>query len=256
MLGACQKLWSKEILNTRRENWMGKFCSGLSVLLLMTSVIFAGTTFTFDDGLVPGQMDGVLLNQHPVSDYLTAGYGCTISARGMSVNQGLWQGNDSQYISTHGFTGRAFDIYFGQTDYSLCQGNFLSNPGAPINSVSFDWYVFNPTTGADFTFRAYDADGNFVKEAVRELEDNSYWIFSDDLVDEFHWFTHGGGGSICFEFDTPVYQIQFSDNGIHDVGIDNLILECAPAVVPSPGALVLCSIGLLGIGTVRKRFMR
>lgn len=101
----------------------------------------------------------------------------------------------------------------------------------PITSVSFDWEVFAESGTPDAVFSVYYAEGERIE----------YWTYSGDQ----------GFGTITppFKFSRPVYAIAFSDNSIHDIGIDSLMVT----PVPGPNSLLLLSSGLVGLAGLRKR---
>lgn len=104
----------------------------------------------------------------------------------------------------------------------------------PIRSVSFDWQVFADSGPTDFAFAAYDADHNIIGLPL---------VLNSGI----------GFGTIGpILFSEPAYVLSFSNNRIHDIGIDNL--NVTP--VPEPASILLFSSGLLGLSRLRRgRFL-
>ena len=181
--------------------------------ICFVGVVHAGATFTFDDGgLSFADKDAA------VSTYMTAKYGSTVTTNGVFAAKNPVF-NPTMFISTYVGYGGAFEISFD----------------VPVDSASFDWFVFEATAGADFKYMAYDQDGN--------------------LVD---WFTqycgsNSGGESGLLEYSTPVARLWFSNEGFHDVGIDNLKVGGGTAPIPAPGAILLGTVGVSIVGWLRRR---
>lgn len=206
------------------------FCACAQATLVTTS-------FTFD-GLCIGTGSRLL------SDYMTEKYGADITIEGAWVGALGFTGNictQDRYITTSICHQGYFDICFAE----------------PITSVSFDWYVFNPTEGADFEFTAYDYDNNVIGQPLSaELADNSWCWLSDDQIDRLCWFNHRAGGFAQFQFYTPVSCMKFSDHGVHDVGIDNLTVVRDAHQVPEPAAVSILSLAVLLLTTRKRRRSR
>ncbi len=199
------------------------FCARAQASLVTTS-------FTFD-GLCIGAGEDLL------SGYMTKKYGSDVTVEGAYVGALGFTGNictQQRYITTQIRQQGRFDIFFAQG----------------VVEASFDWYVFNPTEGADFEFAAYDYDNNVIGPPLTaELADNSWHWLSDDQVDRFFWFNHSGGGFAGFKFDVPVWHLKFSDHGVHDVGIDNLTVVRDDHEVPEPAAVSILSLAVLLLTT-------
>jgi hypothetical protein len=181
--------------------------AAILVLFLSGIVQAAPALFTFDDGTLASG-DGDI----KVALYMTSRYPPFVLVNGTQVHSGDGFGND---------------LYLWTRGQLLFPGDIEVVLGTPANAVAFDWYVFNATSGADFTFVAYDIHGNIVHQASWDAG------------------ISGTGDSYSTgPLATPVYRLVFSDNHKHDIGIDNLFLD----PVPVPSALAL---GLIGVGLLR-----
>jgi hypothetical protein len=189
------------------------------LILLFAALAVAGpvhatpTLFTFDDGGLSSG-DGDLA----VSAYMSSLYSSLVVVNGSDVHSG---------------DGFGPDLYLWTRAQLLNPGNIRIILTVPTTSVSFDGYIFDATSGADFTFTASNS------------------LFGPPVFQQ-SWNT-GTGTGFSFSsgpFTEPAYILNFSDSGKHDVGIDNLVL--APpgptSPVPVPGAALL---GLLGAVLVR-----
>jgi hypothetical protein len=150
-------------------------------------------SFTFDDGgLANGDGDVKL------SLYMSSLYPPAVVVNGADVHSG---------------DGFGSDLYIWTRPQLIGAGNILIGMVVPATSVSFDGYIFDATSGDDFTFTAKD--------------------LLDHTIYQKSWNTGDGTG---FSFSTgplpePAFFLSFSNAGMHDVGIDNLILD---SVGPPP----------------------
>jgi hypothetical protein len=192
----------------------------LSVLLVASAAGWtqgAPISFTFDDG---GLADGD--GDIRLSLYMSSLYPPLVLVNGAEVHSG---------------DGFGSDHYLWTRPRLLGAGNILLGMVVPTTSVSFDGYIFDATSDADFTFTAYDLMGHTIYQQS--------------------WNTGSGTG---FSFSTgpfsePVYALNFSNSGQHDIGIDNLTLEPVDAAppVPAPGAALLAAIGAALVRSLRRR---
>ena len=172
------------------------------------------TLFTFDDGaLAVG--DGDL----KVSAYMGLSYPSWVLTNGAEVHTG---------------DGFHSNLYLWTRLQLLNPGNLRVWLDVPTTSVAFDAYVFKATTGADFTFTAYDQKGQIILRQSWDAGVNGVG------------YSYASG-----PLPMPAYSLNFSDNGRHDVGIDNLLLT----PVPVPGAALLGLIGVLLVGRLRRRVL-
>lgn len=190
------------------------------VSLVTVAAQAAPTLFTFDS---LNLLDG----ENAISQYMSNLYGSKVVVDDAVV----WQGDGfgtTKYITTlnpcNPFWDGNFEIKFREEG---------------VRCVSFDWFVFDDTSGADFTFKAYDANGNKI------------WQWNAELAGE-SCRNQTGGGTYCADFGGLVAtRLYFSNAGVHDVGIDNLRVNWC--VIPAPGAVLLGSIGIGLVGWLRRR---
>jgi hypothetical protein len=168
-------------------------------------------TFTFDDGgLADG--DGDIL----LSLYMSSLYPSVVLVNGAQVHSG---------------DGFSTNHYIWTRPQLVGAGNILIGMVVPTTSVSFDGHIFNATSGADFTFTAYNLTGQVLYQQS--------------------WDTGSGTSFFCSAgpLPQPAYFLNFSDSGKHDVGIDDLTLT----MVPAPGAALLAVIGAALVHHLRRR---
>jgi hypothetical protein len=127
----------------------------------------------------------------------------------------------------------------------------VAAPGASewkIVSVSFDWGVYNATSGIDFGLDVFDDVSNSWQTNV----------FTRNLGSG----TYGFSGLITFDPSYQVTQIRIHDSQSHDVGIDDLLINDnrsvdPPGAVPEPATMLLLGSGLVGLaGFARRRFKK
>ena len=198
------------------------------ITVCLVGAVRAGPTFTYDTLTA---LDG----DAAISAYMTGiNGGSTIGVFGAQANNVGWDSNGTMFIETAD-AGGLFTINLGPT---------------PASAVAFDWKVFDPTAGWDFSFTAYDSSDNQVGYFDTEIE--GPWFVGEDSDVE-------GEGSFYNDFGSPVVQYMlFSDDNVHDVAIDNLVLNepagaGGPAAVPAPSAIFLASLGIGLVGWMRRR---
>jgi len=182
------------------------------VVAVLFAVVMAGLarggpiSFTFDDGgLASGDGDIKL------SLYMSGLYPSWVLVNGAQVHSG---------------DGFSSDLYIWTRPQLLGAGNILIGMVVPATSVSFDGHIFDATSGADFTFTAYNLIGQTVyQQSWNTGSDTSFFCFTGPLPQ-------------------PAFVLNFSNQGQHDVGVDNLTLNPVPA--PAAGLL-----GVIGVALVR-----
>jgi hypothetical protein len=193
-------------------------CRGVITVLLVVSAVGSAyaspVLFTFNDGLASGEGDiGISL-------YMSNGYPPLVIVNGAQVHGG------------DGFHSNPLDLYLWTRLQLLNPGNIRILLGVPTTSVAFDGYIFDATPGADFTFTAYGLFGQ--------------------VIHQQSWNPNADGTALSYStgaLPTPAYWLNFSNQGQHDIGIDNLRLT----PIPVPGAVILGSIGIGLIGSLRRR---
>lgn len=192
---------------------MKKLVFATIITVCMAGLVQAGTTMFTFD-------DGGLVNvdkDDKISDYMTSKYGSNVTSSGAFVAKDPLF-NNTFYISNY-HTGTSFEIVFDEA----------------ITSASFDWFVFEAGDGSDFKYIAYDAGDNVVDWFVEYTNDNI------------------GGVSGLREYATPVTRLFFSNDGFHDIAIDNLAVGSNYSAIPAPGAILLASLGVGIVGWLRRR---
>ena len=103
--------------------------------------------------------------------------------------------------------------------------------GVPATEVAFDWYVFDATSGADFGFTAYDDTATSSSRRAGMRASAAQATRSQ---------TGPWAAAAC--------RLVFSDDHMHDIGIDNLALV-RPFRSP---ALMLSVVGVALARTIRR----
>ena len=209
-------------------------CSAIT-LALVTS---AGASFTFDFeaatvGGSPGA--GGTADQY-ISNYMTGVYGSSVTATAGAA----WT-NDDAGADWAGKTGTDKWLRtYGAVGYSKTPGYLqISFDDRPVVSGSFDACVFEATAGADFTISLYGSG-----YGDRYSPNPAALIASADA----DW---GVGQLTVTTLPTPepVSLVVFSNEGYHDIAIDNLQVTA----IPAPGAVLLGSLGAGLVGYWRRR---
>ena len=102
------------------------------------------------------------------------------------------------------------------------------NFATPITSVSFDWAKLLDPFNADYSVDGTTNFTNFFNSPLGIIQ-----------IDHFNTIT----------FASPVLALRFHDDGVGEIGIDNLVVD----KVPEPMSILLLGLGLLGIGAVRRK---
>jgi hypothetical protein len=198
--------------------------------MIMISVMVFGLFAVAQATSVEFTFEGIDYNvSSPISSYMSGVYGSDIRVfSSQVVTGGGWSTNSTHYMRS-GDDSRYFYIYFDD------------NPIKEIYKSTLA-FVLDATDGADFKIRAYDVNGNQVGSDFTAYvsNDNTLVTFPEDII-----------------FNTDVYELRFSDDGEHDIAIDNLKVESKnPTGVPEPGMLLLLGSGLVGVVGFRRKFRK
>ncbi|MBN1508675.1 MAG: hypothetical protein JW955_17640 [Sedimentisphaerales bacterium] len=211
-----------------------KWLSVVAMLAVVTPA-YGAVTFDFEGATVGGVApDYVASANQFVTDYMTAVYGSPVTATGAAA----WTNDDAG----DDWTGKTGTDKWLRTygSASVTPGVFqISFDAVPVLAGSFEAYVFEATPGADFTV-------SFYTSGYGDRYNPNPAALLGTLPTDFGV----GGMVISFVSPTPVALIVCSDEGWHDIGIDNLI---ATSVVPAPGAILLGTIGVGLVGWFRRR---
>jgi hypothetical protein len=196
-------------------------------LVCMVGLTQAAVTFDFDTlNPYPGPPAGYDIASD-ISDYMTDLWGSTVTIPdppGAVIRDDGWASNGTNYMTT-----------FLAPDYTSNYYMEILFVDVPIVSMSFDWVVLDAPyldpAEATFEYVAYDkddvlVDSDFITANVNE---------EGTLIGDF-------GGAL-------VTRLYFSNEGHHDIAIDNL----AVAPVPAPSAILLGSLGAGIVGWLRRR---
>lgn len=153
-------------------------------------------------------------------------------------NNGLYAWNGGWSLVANGFWGSGRDGYLGQNN-ARPGDMFLTFNSGPVSAVgAFMNYCPDCGSGDDLIITAYDA-------AMAVLESYNVTLLADIV-------TPGGDDAGAFR------GISRAQADIHAFGIyghvqviDDLVFE--RAAVPEPVTLLLLGVGLLGIGSARRR---
>jgi hypothetical protein len=209
-------------------------CSAIIVTLVTSAG--ASVTFDFEAATVAGSPGAGGTADQYISSYMTGVYGSSVTATGGAA----WT-NDSAGADWAGKTGTDKWLRtYGAVGYSETPGYLqISFDDTPIASGSFDAYVFEATEGADFTISLYGSG-----YGDRYAPDSAALIATAAA--------DAGVGPLTVWFGAlpqAVSLIVLSNEGYHDVAIDNFTVTA----VPAPGAVLLGSLGVSLVGYLRKR---
>lgn len=185
--------------------------------------------FDFDDGVVQAVETPGLSG---LGTYMTNIFGAPVNP-----NDSQWVGNAAIFNSD---AIKTFDRN-SRIDFE---------PGAPgntnwkLNSVSFNWAVYQATKAKDFGLDVYD-------DLIEGWRKNIFFITGASDGD------NGFSGLIAFDNSWEITKIKFHDAEQFDVGMDNLTInyDSLPGgdPIPEPISFILFGSGLLGLMGYRRK---
>ena len=203
----------------------------ISIMMLVCTAPWAMalTTFTFDGGIEDTGSDSA------IGTYMSGIYGSEVVVDDAEVRDNRddnpdWGGKNSRdnFLRVDVSSGDMEILFLGQT----------------ISRAYGDGYVFDRQIGSDFHVYGYDDS-----YGSHENPNRSALVGSQSINT---WF--GRTANFDVTFASPVTLLVFSDNGVEDIGIDNLSVE-ESVNMPVPGAFALTGIGASLVGWMRRRKM-
>jgi len=220
-----------------KEVTMKKFVVISATLLLCAAGAQGGLSVMFDfEGATLGGAapDYVASANQRVTDYMTPLYGSSVTATGAAA----WTNND---------VGADWDGKTGTDQWLRTYGSASVTPGyfqisfdtVPVVAGQFQAYVFEATADADFTISFYDS-------GYGDRYNPNPAALIGTMPADF------GVGQIVVAFSSlaPISLMVFSNEGWHDIGVDDLQVT----QVPVPGAVLLGLLGLSAAGWRLRRF--
>ncbi len=181
----------------------------------------------FEDGISQGSSTSL----SGLNTYLRNAFG----SNNVSAGDARWFGSSNTFGS---------DAIFSRGYSSTLNFDTLSRNASSfeITAISFDWGVFDATSGRDFGLDVYD-------DAIGGYRNNVFEVSNASDGDT------GSSPLITFASSWQVTKLRFHDNGTYDVGMDNLTIYDNRSgtgggyvAVPEPTAISLLAVGLLGLG--------
>ena len=185
-------------------------------------------------------------NSTTISTYMTGVYGSTVTVSDATADNDNWNGNTTIAIRTASSVGGDFEILFVNTPIISLLG--IGGTGSTVG------YVYDATSGDDFSLKAYDSTYGDVENPNPSAQvDIGYAV--DYGTAWFLWWQYDVGDDSVVNipdlmFSRPVSLLVISDEGTKDVGIDNL--QVTP--VPVPAAVLLGMLGLSVAGLKLRKF--
>lgn len=129
-------------------------------------------------------------------------------------------------ITIGNIVGKSFTITFNES----------------LTGTSFDGWILWPESGAKFRYWAIGEDGTTIVDSLELSSPGPDHFFN------LAWRS----------FSAPVRTLKFSDSGVLDIGIDNLVVATASSPhgsrsVPAPGGALLLLAGLATAGWLKRR---
>jgi hypothetical protein len=208
----------------------------LWIMMVFVGVLVFGLGGTAGADVAEFTFEGINTNvQSPISTYMTGIYGSQVNVYGTDLGtagSGGFGGIGNHYLWTASNQDGQFEINFVTVPITQLYGSTLA-------------MVFSNEGSVDFSIHAYGSNfGNVTNPNANSL------IYSHD------WNASSNNYPITLSdipFATPVYLLVFSDNGQHDVGIDNLKVGNGTSSVPEPLTMLLLGSGLVGLWGLRRK---
>lgn len=191
---------------------------------------------------------GILLACHTQADAVMFDFDTLVpnnAALGQSGNVGTYMSSVyGSNVTVASDVGVGTGSFFGSVDFGPDPYVFSNvidiRFDNPIESLSFDGVVFGGLLGGSLDFHLIAMNGGTAANVV--TINNVMGAFSSGPID----FLALGLGSVD--------RLIFSDNFVHDIGIDNMEVTPSgagsPSSIPLPASAALGALGLCAVGVV------